>query len=122
MSPNQVTKKLGMCLNCTYIVFGGNFYQQIHGASMGSPVFADSVQLIHVAFRGTGYPQHPHTHQAGGSATLMTLIQNRRLNMSRSSQRTSTPITPNMSRSSQRTSTPITPTLSSRRKKIRTVN
>ena len=47
MSPNQVTKQLGMC---TYIVFDGNFYQQIHGAAMGSQVFADSVQLIHVTF------------------------------------------------------------------------
>jgi hypothetical protein len=50
MSPNQVTKQLGMCLKCTYIVFDGNFYQQIHGAAMGSQVFADSVQLIHVTF------------------------------------------------------------------------
>ena len=34
----DVVKLLELCLKCTYFVFQGEFYQQIHGASMGSPV------------------------------------------------------------------------------------
>ena len=38
LSPEDVTKLLELCLKNTYFVFEGQFYQQIHGASMGSPV------------------------------------------------------------------------------------
>ena len=34
----QVTKLLKVCLECTYFVYDGTFYQQIYGAAMGSPV------------------------------------------------------------------------------------
>jgi len=38
LSPDEVTKLLGLCLSCTYFTFQGEFYLQIHGAVMGSPV------------------------------------------------------------------------------------
>ena len=38
LSPKQVVKLLEVCLRCTYFVYNGIFYQQIHGAAMGSPV------------------------------------------------------------------------------------
>ncbi|XP_072019492.1 uncharacterized protein [Amphiura filiformis] len=38
LSATQVTKLLDVCLRCTYFVYNGVFYQQIHGAAMGSPV------------------------------------------------------------------------------------
>ncbi|XP_072038548.1 uncharacterized protein [Amphiura filiformis] len=38
LSAAHVTKLLEVCLNCTYFVYNGNYYQQIHGAAMGSPV------------------------------------------------------------------------------------
>ena len=38
MSPDQITRLLEVCLNCTYFIYNGNYYQQIHGAAMGSPV------------------------------------------------------------------------------------
>ena len=38
LSPDQITRLLEVCLNCTYFIYNGNFYQQIHGAAMGSPV------------------------------------------------------------------------------------
>ena len=38
LTPEQITRLLEICLNCTYFTFGGIFYRQIHGAAMGSPV------------------------------------------------------------------------------------
>ena len=38
MAPKDVVTLLGLCLNCTYFLYQGQFYQQIHGAAMGSPV------------------------------------------------------------------------------------
>ena len=38
MAPKDVVTLLGLCLNCTYFLYRGQFYQQIHGAAMGSPV------------------------------------------------------------------------------------
>ena len=38
LSAKQVTKLLEVCLKCTYFVYNGVYYQQIHGAAMGSPV------------------------------------------------------------------------------------
>ena len=37
MNPSDIAKLLTICLNCTYFVFDGQFYRQIHGAPMGSP-------------------------------------------------------------------------------------
>ena len=34
----QVIELLGLCLNTTYFVYNNKFYQQTHGAAMGSPV------------------------------------------------------------------------------------
>ncbi|CAH1253587.1 CAD [Branchiostoma lanceolatum] len=38
LSPTQIVNLLKVCLDCTYFLYDGNFYQQIHGAAMGSPV------------------------------------------------------------------------------------
>ncbi|XP_068748853.1 uncharacterized protein [Montipora capricornis] len=38
MAPKDVVTLLGLCLNCTYVLYQGQFYQQIPGAAMGSPV------------------------------------------------------------------------------------
>ncbi|XP_072039555.1 uncharacterized protein [Amphiura filiformis] len=38
LSAGQVVKLLEVCLRCTYFVYNGVFYLQIHGAAMGSPV------------------------------------------------------------------------------------
>jgi hypothetical protein len=37
-SPHDIIQLLGMCLNYTYFVYQGQFFLQIHGAAMGSPV------------------------------------------------------------------------------------
>jgi len=38
LSPDQICDLLELCLDNTYFSYGGNFYQQCHGCSMGSPV------------------------------------------------------------------------------------
>ena len=38
LSPERITRLLELCLNCTYFVYDGTYYLQIHGAAMGSPV------------------------------------------------------------------------------------
>ena len=38
LSPEDIIRLLDICLKCTYFVFQGQFYLQIHGAAMGSPV------------------------------------------------------------------------------------
>ena len=38
LTVNHIVQLLEVCLRCTYFVYDGTFYQQIHGAAMGSPV------------------------------------------------------------------------------------
>ena len=38
LSPDDVMRLLGFCLKCTYSVFQGEYYLQIHGAAMESPM------------------------------------------------------------------------------------
>ena len=40
LSPEQIADLLEVCLKSTYFSFGGNFYEQNKGATMGSPVSA----------------------------------------------------------------------------------
>ena len=38
LNVDQLIQLLEYCLTTTYFVYGGKFYQQVHGAAMGSPV------------------------------------------------------------------------------------
>ncbi|KAK7893340.1 hypothetical protein WMY93_022492 [Mugilogobius chulae] len=38
LTPSHICNLLDICLNTTYFKFRGNFYRQIHGCAMGSPV------------------------------------------------------------------------------------
>jgi len=38
LKPSHVISLLKVCLDCTYFVYNGVFYRQVHGAAMGSPV------------------------------------------------------------------------------------
>ena len=40
MAPDDIIKLLDRCLSCTYFVYQGEYYLQIHVAAMGSPVSA----------------------------------------------------------------------------------
>ena len=38
LAADEVTNSLELCLKCTFFTFQGEYYLQIHGAAMGSPV------------------------------------------------------------------------------------
>ena len=45
LSVNQICELLDLCLGCTYFTYKGQFYQQLHGCAMGSPVSPIVVNL-----------------------------------------------------------------------------
>ena len=60
LSPDDIIKLLGVCLKCTYFVYGGVFYLQIHGAAMGSPVSAIVCNLFMEYFEQKALSAYPH--------------------------------------------------------------
>ena len=38
LAPDDIIRLLSLCLKCTYFLFQGEYYFQIHGAAMGLPV------------------------------------------------------------------------------------
>ena len=45
LSPDRVAELLGLCLRSTYFCYGGEFYEQREGVTMGSPVSAVMANL-----------------------------------------------------------------------------
>ena len=39
LEPDDIIRLLGLCLSCTFFLFQGEYYLQIHGTAMDSPVF-----------------------------------------------------------------------------------
>ena len=60
LAPDDIIKLLGLCLNCTYFVFKGKFYLQIHGAAMGSPVSPIVCNLYMEDFEARALSSAPH--------------------------------------------------------------
>ena len=50
LSPSQVTNLLEFVLGSAYSLYNRNFYEQLEGVAMGSPVFAIKVKLFMVNF------------------------------------------------------------------------
>ncbi|XP_078582762.1 uncharacterized protein LOC144865701 isoform X2 [Branchiostoma floridae x Branchiostoma japonicum] len=61
LKPEQLADLLRVCLNCTYFVYDGIFYKQIHGAAMGSPVspIVCNLYLEHLEQRALRTAPHP---------------------------------------------------------------
>jgi hypothetical protein len=61
MSPADICRVLELCLSCTYFVFDGQFYRQIHGAAMGSPVsmIVCDAQMEDVEEQAIATAEHP---------------------------------------------------------------
>ena len=58
---DQVLELLQFCLNTTYFVYNGDFYQQTHGAAMGSPVspLVANIYMEHFEKRALATAPHP---------------------------------------------------------------
>ena len=76
LSPQQVTDLLRMCLTTTYFKYDGNFYAQIEGAAMGSPVIPIVANLfMDWRIMRAKLWKHTTTHPNIGAGTLMTSSQ-----------------------------------------------
>ena len=61
MSSDNIIELLGFCLNNTYSLFQGQFYEQIQGVAMGSPVshIAANLYMEHFEYRVIGTAENP---------------------------------------------------------------
>jgi hypothetical protein len=61
MSPADICRVLELCLSCTYFVFDGQFYRQIHGAAMGSTVsmIVCDAQMEDIEEQAIATAEHP---------------------------------------------------------------
>ncbi|KAI8493100.1 hypothetical protein Bbelb_291040 [Branchiostoma belcheri] len=62
LSVDQVCELLELCLGCTYFTYKGQFYQQMHGCAMGSPVSPIVVNLYMEKPRRVGFLYRKPTH------------------------------------------------------------
>ena len=60
MSVNQIIKLLEFCLNSTSFVYQGQFYQQIEGAAMGSPLSPIVANIYMERFEEEALATAPH--------------------------------------------------------------
>ena len=60
LQPEDIIRLLEQCLKCTYFVFQGQHYQQIHGAAMGSPVSPIVCNLYMETFEQRALATAPH--------------------------------------------------------------
>ena len=78
MSVNHIIKLLVFCLNSTSFVYQGQFYQQIEGAAMGSPL-SPIVANIYIwrDLKKKPWQQH-HTPQVCGRGMWMTPLSSKK--------------------------------------------
>ena len=60
LTPVEVIQLLEACVNCTYFIYNGTFFQQIHGAAMGSPVSPILCNLYMEDFENRALTTAPH--------------------------------------------------------------
>ena len=65
LNVDQLTQLLECCLTITYFVYGGGFYQQVHGTAMGSPVSPIVASLYILS--PLPYLQLPDRHHCGSA-------------------------------------------------------
>ena len=57
---NQITELLDLCLTTTYFIYDGTYYQQTHGAAMGSPISPLVANLYMEHFEQLALSTAPH--------------------------------------------------------------
>ena len=62
MSIQQIIKLLEFCLKNTYFLFQGRYYEQVHGAAMGSPISPLIANLFMEEFDVKALSASPHHH------------------------------------------------------------
>ena len=77
MSVNHIIKLLEFCLNSTSIIYQGQFYQQIEGAAMGSPLSPIVANIYMEKFEEEALATAPHP-QACGKGMWITLLSSRK--------------------------------------------
>ena len=60
MSIPQIVSVLESCLKNTYFLFQGKYYEQVHGAALGSPISPLIVNLFMEEFVVTALSNAPH--------------------------------------------------------------
>ena len=62
MSIQQIVTSLEFCIKNTYFLFQGKYYEQVHGAAMGSPISTLIANLFMEEFEVKALSSAPHTH------------------------------------------------------------
>ena len=73
MSISHIINLLEVCLKSTSFVFQGQYYQQLEGAAMGSPLSPIVANIVMENFEKKPWKQH-HIPQVCGKDMLMTLL------------------------------------------------
>ena len=60
MSVNHIISLLEFCQKNTYFVFQGKYYEQLEGATMGSPISFIVVNLYMEDLKGKAHNTSPH--------------------------------------------------------------
>ncbi|KAI8493465.1 hypothetical protein Bbelb_288620 [Branchiostoma belcheri] len=64
LSTEQICQLLELCLECTYFTYNGQYYHQLHGCAMGSPVSPIVVNLYMEKFEKEALSTFPDTPPA----------------------------------------------------------
>ena len=74
MTIPQIVELLDFCLNTTYFIYDGSYYQQTHGAAMGSLISPLVANCYWEQFEKTAISTalHPPPHHHCGYDTWMT--------------------------------------------------
>ena len=65
MSIQQIIKLLEFCLKNTYFPFQGKYFEQVHGAPMGSPISSLTASLFMEEFEVKALCTAPHPLTCG---------------------------------------------------------
>ena len=75
MSANNIIELLGFCLNKSYFLFQGQFYEQTKWAAMGLPVSPVVANTYTDEFKKTEPSQQQWMHLTSGRYMLMTFCE-----------------------------------------------
>ena len=65
MTISQIVELLDFCLNTTYFMYDGAYYQQTHGAAMGTPISPLVDNCYMEQFEKVAISTAPHPHHCG---------------------------------------------------------